>query len=60
MSRNLVIVGLVLGALLGSLHTNEGRRAAAIQAAEEISVASACRTTWLGLDDMTSCVVEEP
>jgi hypothetical protein len=62
MGRNLVIVGLVLGALLGSLNTKDRRATAgadqAAQAAEMMSVASACRTTYLGLDDPTSCFAE--
>jgi hypothetical protein len=65
MARNLVIVGLMLGALLGSLG-NHGARSAggsaeqAARAAEWHSAAASCDAEPAALHDPVSCIVGDP
>jgi len=64
MGRNAVIVGLVLGALLGSLNPNGARSTSgaadhAAQSAELRFAAASCGTDAVSLHDPVSCVFGE-
>jgi hypothetical protein len=64
MGRNVVIVGLVLGALLGSLNTNGARSTVgeadhAARSAELRFAAASCGVDTVSLHDPISCVFGE-
>ena len=64
MGRNVVIVGLVLGAVLGSLNTNGARSTSAevdhaARSAELRFAAASCGTDAVSLHDPISCVFDQ-